>query len=341
MFIFLLQMDYPNKRCHDHNYDRDSEKTKVANHKFKLYFKMAKNNEMEWEHFINVLNSNCIWNLDLENSKNLIYDLLEEIRVFKEQETYYKDKLQMNKFEYLKQSKEIESLKKERDELRDDLQIKLSSFLDSKESNSKHLTFGPLGFKYFKTKMEIVKNNEIDIDKNMVSVSNEILRKENESLKKENHELQRKLSSLLVSNEIQENFPSNTKHHLKVIKVIKPKIANLNVPKSIKLKSRKCEICEKTFSSLQRLKTHRETKHKGQNLSEIKIKETNCNEIVHEGLKKYNCNKCGKYFGRAGDLKRHNKTIHEGLKNFKCHKCDKSFGQSYHLKRHQTVHEGQ
>ena len=81
-------------------------------------------------------------------------------------------------------------------------------------------------------------------------------------------------------------------------------------------------------------------------LSEIKIEETNlveatnCNEIVHEGLKKYNCNKCGKYFGRAGDLKRHNKTIHEGLKNFKCHKCDKSFGQSYHLKRHQTVHEG-
>ena len=294
-------MENPNKKCHDHNYDHDFEKTKVAKHKFKLYFNMAKNNEMEWEHFINVLNSNCIWNLDLENSKNLIYDLLEEIRVFKEQETYYKDKLQMNKLKEFKKSKEIESLKKERDELRDDLQIKLTSFLDSKQSqqdltsNSKHLTFGPLGFKYFKTKMEIVKNNEIDIDKNMVSVSNEILRKENETLKKERDELQRKLSSFLVSNEIQEKFPSNTKHHLKIIKVIKPKIANLNVTKSRKSKSRKCEICAKTFSSLQRLNTHIETKHKGQKKNQSK-----------------KCDWCDQTFCTEQYLKIHIKAIHKG-----------------------------
>ena len=79
--------------------------------------------------------------LDFAKSKKLIFDLLEEINGFIEQETEYRDKLQLNRVVELEQSivilrKENESLKEERDELKG----KLASFLVPK-GNHRDLTF--------------------------------------------------------------------------------------------------------------------------------------------------------------------------------------------------------
>ena len=79
-------------------------------------------------------------------------------------------------------------------------------------------------------------------------------------------------------------------------------------------------MCEKTFDSMQSLKIH------------IKI--------IHEGLKKYECDLCGKGFSRFS-LKKHIEAVHGGLKNFQCNYCEKSFSQLGNLKRHiQSIHEG-
>ena len=64
--------------------------------------------------------------------------------------------------------------------------------------------------------------------------------------------------------------------------------------------------------------------------------------VVHEGLKKYKCNKCGKSFGYASYLKQHNEAIHEGLKRYKCDKCLYSCSDGSNLRKHiKGVHEGQ
>ena len=60
------------------------------------------------------------------------------------------------------------------------------------------------------------------------------------------------------------------------------------------------------------------------------------NELVHEGLKKSRCDKCGKLFGYASYLKAHNETVHEGRKKFRCGKCGKMFSAKHGLNYHIT-----
>ena len=65
------------------------------------------------------------------------------------------------------------------------------------------------------------------------------------------------------------------------------------------------------------------------------------NSNFHEGLKKYHCEKCGKYFATEQSLQRHISSIHEGVKNHKCETCGKAFSQAADLKNHiRTIHEG-
>ena len=72
----------------------DTEKSKDVN--FQLYFSCMKSNKLTWELFIQIMDD-IISFLDLAKSKKLIFDLLEEIKVFKEQEAEYKEKLQHNR----------------------------------------------------------------------------------------------------------------------------------------------------------------------------------------------------------------------------------------------------
>ena len=64
-------------------------------------------------------------------------------------------------------------------------------------------------------------------------------------------------------------------------------------------------------------------------------------EIVHEGIKNYQCQICEQKFSHSGKLQKHVKIIHEGIKDYQCHICDKKFGRSGYLKTHIKVfHEG-
>ena len=65
--------------------------------------------------------------------------------------------------------------------------------------------------------------------------------------------------------------------------------------------------------------------------------------IKTESIHKYKnqCNRCGKSFSRAGDLKKHVEFVHEGVKKHKCDPCNKAFSTAQTLKRHMSsLHKG-
>ena len=86
-------------------------------------------------------------------------------------------------------------------------------------------------------------------------------------------------------------------------------------------KYHKCKFCVKLFDKAGHLKTHIHT--------------------VHEGHKNYKCDSCGKFFTALQGLERHLHNVHDGYKDYNCETCSKSFSLAGVLKRHiQTVHEG-
>ncbi|KAH9394174.1 hypothetical protein TYRP_021309, partial [Tyrophagus putrescentiae] len=81
-------------------------------------------------------------------------------------------------------------------------------------------------------------------------------------------------------------------------------------------KSHKCQLCNKSFPTPSKLKTH---------------------QVVHTGIRAHQCPTCSKSFGQKNDLKRH-QLIHTGIRAHKCTICSKWFSQRAHLAAHQSVH---
>lgn len=57
---------------------------------------------------------------------------------------------------------------------------------------------------------------------------------------------------------------------------------------------------------------------------------------IHNGIKDYVCNVCGRGFIVKNDLKRH-LTLHIGSKDFVCQECGKCFNRKYQLEKHRLV----
>ena len=77
-----------------------------------------------------------------------------------------------------------------------------------------------------------------------------------------------------------------------------------------------CSYCNKTFSSVSRMKTH---------------------ERVHTGEKPFTCSVCDMKFSQGGNLKAHMR-VHTGEKPFACTVCMEEFSYLYRLKSHMRVH---
>ena len=65
---------------------------------------------------------------------------------------------------------------------------------------------------------------------------------------------------------------------------------------------------------------------------------------IHEGIKEYKCEYCGKEFDKKNNLKKHIIGVHEESTenyNFVCDFCAKRFYSSSHLKRHVLQHHSE
>ena len=60
-------------------------------------------------------------------------------------------------------------------------------------------------------------------------------------------------------------------------------------------------------------------------------------DAVHVG-KKVSCDRCDKLFTQAKSLKIHKITVHDGIRKYVCSQCGKAFTQSGDLKRHKSTH---
>ena len=68
---------------------------------------------------------------------------------------------------------------------------------------------------------------------------------------------------------------------------------------------------------------------------------SNCkrHEVLHNGVKPYQCKYCDKCFNRSSNCKRH-EVLHNGVKPYQCKYCDKCFNRSSNCKRHEVLHNG-
>ena len=144
---------------------------------------------------------------------------------------------------------------------------------------------------------------------------------------------------------------------------VKPKSSEKKVKKSKHAAEKKkslekqniCETCFKSFATPHTLQKHIEMVHEGLkrfqcNICEISFTTKQC-LVRHQDnflgnclgkakntnnfSDKHKCDICGKSFFEARNVRNHKKSVHEGIKDFHCDVCEKLFATKQTLQRHQ------
>ncbi|CAG9817303.1 unnamed protein product [Phaedon cochleariae] len=109
---------------------------------------------------------------------------------------------------------------------------------------------------------------------------------------------------------------------------------------------KKCEECNKSFSSSSGLKQHMQIHFDKKFLcSECGKKFSTKNLLyshmkTHSGVKPYSCSICSKTFAQKSSLNKH-LLVHTGEKPISCNICGKRFSQQGHLTYHMRQHSGE
>jgi len=113
------------------------------------------------------------------------------------------------------------------------------------------------------------------------------------------------------------------------------------------LEKHECDICLRTYSSIQSLKTHKRSHQ-----SEKSFQCETCfkcfserstlkrHMYIHLEEKPFKCEHCERAFSDKSTLRRHIIT-HTGAKRFQCSSCDKRFTRNEHLRQHNYIHTAQ
>ena len=106
----------------------------------------------------------------------------------------------------------------------------------------------------------------------------------------------------------------------------------------------KCDKCEKSYHFLRQLQQHVNIKH--EDTSKVGVICQYCGKqyksqnaynyhINTHQVQKYKCDKCDKSYHLLSKLQEHEKYIHEGIKAYQCEKCGNDFGTKHLLYLHQ------
>ncbi|XP_066916130.1 uncharacterized protein [Clytia hemisphaerica] len=114
--------------------------------------------------------------------------------------------------------------------------------------------------------------------------------------------------------------------------------------KYIGLQKHDCEVCCRTFSSAQALKSHRKSHQPDRTFQcETCLKcfaersTLKRHMYIHLEEKPFKCEHCDRAFSDKSTLRRHTIT-HTGAKRFQCPRCDKKFTRNEHLRQHMYIH---
>lgn len=133
-----------------------------------------------------------------------------------------------------------------------------------------------------------------------------------------------------------------------------PSVANQNPimdgdkeVKFVMMEKHTCNICFRTYSSLQSLKTHKRS-HQSDKTFQCETCFKCFSErstlkrhmYIHLEVKPFKCEHCDRAFSDKSTLRRHIIT-HTGAKRFQCNSCDKRFTRNEHLRQHNYIHTAQ
>lgn len=104
-----------------------------------------------------------------------------------------------------------------------------------------------------------------------------------------------------------------------------------------------CPLCDRTFSSLQQLRSHQSNMHSGEfqcNFCDMTFS-TKSDFFEHRNVhtdQMHKCEHCDRTFWKKSNLYSHQRSAHLNIRRFKCNECGKRYPYRSHLRKHMKSH---